>query len=120
MTPPTEIEAMEEALKWASETIKNRREFKLRPGSFEVTVQAAKSYLQLLKGEHETLVVVPREPTKKQLDAYYETLYFGQNVCEDAGGYMMRRIKAFITGKSQIDDDHMTYNAIIQAAQEGE
>ena len=82
--------------------------------------RAAETLLQLITGKHPDYVVVPREPTHAQLSAYYETIHGGQDIYEDAGSCIMRRIKAFMTGKPQMDHDHITYKALIQAAQEGQ
>ncbi|TDI79813.1 MAG: hypothetical protein E2O79_09940 [Caldithrix sp.] len=55
MTPPAEIKALEEAIE------------KQRLGDAPTLTKAAAAYLQLLKGDHKTDVIVPREPTIKMI-----------------------------------------------------
>lgn len=58
MTPPTEIKALEELEAVLNIDRKGRSSYGL-----SVIEKAAAAYLQLLKGEHETLVIVPRKAT---------------------------------------------------------
>lgn len=71
MTPPTEIEALEGYIEDADYYRQNYSREEL--DRFDAGINAAIKYLQLLKGEHETLVIVPRKPTNKILDRMWTT-----------------------------------------------
>ncbi len=70
--------------------------------------------------DDELYVLVPLEPTDQQLSAYHDTKFGGQHIYEDAGGYFMRCIKAFLTGKrvrnKYDENDYFTYKALLAAA----
>lgn len=61
MTTPTEIKALEKDFKAINEC---------GPAwpALDGLLKAMKVYLKLLNGEHETLVIAPREPTEKMSD----------------------------------------------------
>jgi len=65
MIPPIEIKALEEALAYkpiAGKEVNCGMSVEYL-SSLVVMAKATASYLELLKGEHETDVIVPREPT---------------------------------------------------------
>ena len=84
MTTPTEIEALEEALTDFRKTIDDAVYVDVNNITFADCMidlsqailinSQAMEYLQLLKGEHETMVIVPRELTPAMLTALDDSM----------------------------------------------
>ena len=105
MTQPTDIKALEEAVKFFDENLQHAPNVN---GYFNSLSDAAQTLLQLLKGEHETDVIVPREPTDKMSDKgeFVNSEWLNDNAPLGQASY---RTPAKVV-----------YKSMIQAAQEGQ